>query len=358
MSDLILSTVNQTRERIASWLLHGPMQMMDGPHQGGIAGWLNEQGVVQYVYGEITGYYLHWLASYADRYGTTPLLKERAAAARNWLARQCADNEFLPTRVYLQPADDWRNKTLFCFDLAMILRGLAAAAATELCVVEQTLLDKLSRQMSYLIAPDGLLRAHYPMHNDLPKRWSTERGAFLAKAAQGIVAACDRFKLPAALRDSARATVAWLDEQSVDTIHYSNTHALLYYVEGIIAWPEITPNRNNRIQDILTALLGEYTAHAVLPEDFSKPGKIRADVHAQLLRAACCIKLADQQATLAKLAASLLNFVRNDGAVLFEQNARPVQLNVWCAIFCEQALACWVASATDNAKPLAPSSLV
>ena len=48
--------------RMRDWLLGGPAQIRFGAEAGGVAGTLNAAGQPDYVYGEITGYYLHWLA--------------------------------------------------------------------------------------------------------------------------------------------------------------------------------------------------------------------------------------------------------------------------------------------------------
>ena len=52
----------QAAARLRGWLLEGPAQLRTGEHAGGVAGSFDAQGRAGYVYGEITGYYLHWLA--------------------------------------------------------------------------------------------------------------------------------------------------------------------------------------------------------------------------------------------------------------------------------------------------------
>lgn len=52
--------------RVEGWLLHSGIQIEYGEQQGGIAGWLDENGQPDFVYLEIAGYYMTamaWLAS-------------------------------------------------------------------------------------------------------------------------------------------------------------------------------------------------------------------------------------------------------------------------------------------------------
>lgn len=111
-------------ERLRAWLLAGPAQLREGPHEGAVAGVIGAHGDPAYVCPEITGYFLQWLA-WRVQAGDDPWpLAARAAAAQAWLARWAA-SAAPPARVYLVPRADWRNAGLFQFDLAMVLRGIA-----------------------------------------------------------------------------------------------------------------------------------------------------------------------------------------------------------------------------------------
>src|SRR5438093_555477 len=115
--------------RIESWLLDSCIQIPDGPQRGGVAGWLDWLGKPAFVYPEITGYYLTWLAflkiaspDQLDR------IRSRAGAALGWLASWLESDRLPPTRIYLLPeTEDWRNRVTFSFDLAMLWRGVRAA---------------------------------------------------------------------------------------------------------------------------------------------------------------------------------------------------------------------------------------
>src|SRR5438552_10126214 len=128
--------------RIAHWLLTSPAQQSGGPHAGAVAGWIGTDGRADYVYPEITGYYLQWLAWMTRRHGWQPHYVARAEAALAWLTQWLA-NDRPPTRIYVErPREDWRNNALFTFDLAMVLRGIGAAAHAGLIAPPATVVDR------------------------------------------------------------------------------------------------------------------------------------------------------------------------------------------------------------------------
>ncbi len=113
---------------IEGWLLGSGAQLAGGAHQGGVAGWLDARGQAEFVYLEITGYYLTTLAWLAEG-GAGSVAVERGRAALDWLRDVTAGGELPPTRLYLSSApDDWRNRAAFSFDLAMAARGVGCFA--------------------------------------------------------------------------------------------------------------------------------------------------------------------------------------------------------------------------------------
>src|SRR5205085_9381516 len=148
---------------------------------GGVAGAIDGAGRPLYVYPEITGYYLQWLSWKVWRQTATPVITQRAVAAQRWLASWIMHPEPLQTRVYLRAHEaDWRNSALFCFDLAMVLRGVASATAIGIIEPEPVLIERLCAQLSRLIAADGQFMACVAHPGvSLPDRWSTRRGSFL-----------------------------------------------------------------------------------------------------------------------------------------------------------------------------------
>src|SRR6266496_747708 len=148
------------RANLARWLLSDAVQLSHGPERGGVAGSVDAEGGLEYLYPEITGYYLQWLAWQASRDGRIATLAARAAAAQAWLARWIVPDRVPHTRVYLRTGQaDWRNHASFCFDLAMALRGLSSAARLDLIEIDEALVLRLARELLRLVGDDGLFHA-------------------------------------------------------------------------------------------------------------------------------------------------------------------------------------------------------
>ena len=79
------SGAEHSRAALTSWLLGDHVQVTAGTHAGAAAGWLDREGHASYVYPEITGYYLQWLAWHAACHGVNDETRRRAAAAQRWL---------------------------------------------------------------------------------------------------------------------------------------------------------------------------------------------------------------------------------------------------------------------------------
>src|SRR5512142_3046463 len=121
-----LPFAERSDQPLAAWL-RNVAQCQEGPHAGAVAGCVSVSGTPSYVYPEIAGYYLTWLAWRASRFGHDSEDAERARGVQRWLAKWLAMPN-LPTRVHFDgKSGDWRNGAIFCVDLAMVLRGLAAA---------------------------------------------------------------------------------------------------------------------------------------------------------------------------------------------------------------------------------------
>ena len=245
-------------DTIAAWLLDGPAQLRDGPHAGAIAGTIAEAGVPAYVYPEIAGYYLQWLAWRARTSGGSAALAPRADAVQRWLAAWLAHDGPPPTRVHLAASgDDWRNGAVFFFDVAMVARGLGSAAGAGLVVPDPALIAGVSRLLASLIDADGLFaacRAH-DAGTTVPDRWSTRRGAFLAKAAAGVVTAARTLPgLTAPVTAAAHATFAAAIDWTLARPH-PEAHPRLYACEGLMALPE-----HPRFRDMLPAVGAQLAA--------------------------------------------------------------------------------------------------
>ena len=333
------------RARLAAWLLDGPAQLREGPHAGAVAGVVRGHGAA-YVYPEITGYYLQWLAGRARAGDAPAALAARAEGAHAWLSGW-AQSSCPQARVYLAPEDDWRNGALFLFDLAMVLRGLASAAAAGLVVPDRKLIERLDALLVGLIADDGALdacRAHAGA-GVLPRRWSTTRGAFLAKAAAGVLAAADLPGVSSTLLRAAQRTYELARRDALERPH-AEAHPRLYAIEGLLAHDPVASCGSRVLAAQVGRLADEARADGRIAESVHDAGQPRVDVHAQALRAGVLLRAhggpgAPDRATLVALADALAARVTPGGGLPFSLSSPRSEQNVWTAMFAEQALA-WI----------------
>jgi len=341
---------------LTRWLLRGPAQLADGPHAGAVLGSIAGHAGAMYAYPEITGYWLQWLAWRSRRAGNVATCAPHAAAAQRWLGVWLASGSPLPMRLHLNSdVDDWRNRTEFCFDLAMVLRGLGAAVAAGLLVPAPRVIGGVAAALERLIAADGMFNAcgAAAPGRTLPVRWSTQRGGFLAKAAAGVIAAGHLPGVSPTLVDAAEAT--W--RASLDAALYTphdELHPQLYAFEGILSRPQHPPTvaALPKIAAAVDALL-DLQRHggandATLPERRSAAATddqpARVDVLAQALRIACVVQQwlpawVPDRAALTRIRALLAARVRTDGSLPFALNEVVPVSNVWAAMFADQALA-------------------
>jgi hypothetical protein len=336
-------------ERIERWLIEGPAQQRIGMHMGAIAGWVDVDGRAEYVYPEIAGYYLQWLGWKAGRHGRQDTWVSRAQATQRWLAVWIETDAAPETRLYLAGSrSDWRNDFVFAFDFAMVLRGLATAHRLGLIAPDAALIQRLCYQLSRLIAPDNQLDAcrRHRIGGDAPERWSTRRGAFLAKAAAGIIAAGATLPgIPRDLVEAAELTFVTSVDELIVAPH-AETHPFLYAIEGFLSLSDrrdFAP-RLEPIAKRFQALMAEAASLGRVPEHRGGSGQARLDVVAQALRVGVLLEahLGAERADNKQresLTHALAQQVAASGALPFAVGALPVQHNVWTAMFAEQALA-------------------
>jgi len=351
------------QQRISGWLLGRHVQCADGS----VAGWVDAHGRAAYVYPEIGGYYLQWLAWWAAHGDDHAALARRARAAQQWLQAWIGGTGPPPTRLHAVPnVEDWRNRAVFAFDLAMVLRGLAAAAHMNLLVADPALLSKLNGTLETLIADDGKLDACRVHSTDatFPLRWSTQRGPFLAKAAAAIeIAARTLPGVSAALRAAAGATFDASVAAVTDTPH-AETHPQLYALEGFLAWPG-HPDFDARLPAMMAAfdrIVAATLAHGRVPESLRDPGMARLDIVAQMLRVGVLLGHHGRRTQLGSLApplvAALETAILPDGAMPFARHGDfALQRNAWVAMFATQALA-WRASRPTTLRRVAEAPAI
>jgi hypothetical protein len=322
---------------LRTWLFDGPAQLNSGPEAGAVAGTIEPNGTAAYVYGEITGYYLHWLAS-----GTTDFADatRKAESALSWVLRRYGGTRLPPTRIYLfDDAADWRNRTQFCFDLAMLVGGLAKAESRGLIMVPDMLWSRLAAALLHFTDGGHLIAlANSADCGPLPLRWSTTNGPFLAKAASRILLAPPRAAFPPQLRTAAQTTLDASAASAAAAI-VEMLHPTLYAIEGAICTTQVSSDVAARW---LNRVLAFDPGDGQLPEapDSAVP---RSDVIAQALRLAVWLRVqhatcAPGDATIESLVNALIARVRDDGSIAFRPDSDVPQINSWCAMFAEQAL--------------------
>ena len=322
-------------DRLRGWLLDGPAQLREGPDAGGVAGTFDASGAPHYVYGEITGYYLHWLA---DLEPTLEVCRA-ANAALVWATRVYSEGALPPTRIYLrEKPDDWRNRAQFFFDLAMLVGGLSRAARAELIDPPSALLVRVCSKLARFVRDGRIVAMRADDGADLPQRWSTQGGPFEAKAASRVLMAQEFVAVPGTLVEACEreieAVCAGAAQAPVEMLHPT-----LYAMEGALSSGD--PNSRSGLLRWLGRLLALENGRGELPE--SPEGESaesetvwRTDVIAQALRVGLALDYETE--TLDRLAKALAARVRPDGSIAFRPDAEPPQLNTWCAMFAEQAL--------------------
>ena len=326
----VLARLLQSRDRIGDWLRTAPIQATGTSDGGGIAGQLDTADRRTFVYGEVTGYWLSWSSVYAPD-------RVRMGAAVEFLRRQWSRARAAQTR--LGAPLDWRNRAAFSFDLAMMMRGLAAAAPIVGSTRCAGAAARLTPWLERLVDTDGSLRSHLVLaQGNVPTRWSTLPGAYQAKTAAALLCTPNGW-LPTRVLDAARLTLARYGRHAVD---HRNLHARFYAFEGLLLCGAHVPSA-----DVLDVAYGAFC----FPEEVGAPVCVnRSDVQAQALRLLCLLPDAPGH-TIDGIAANLLQFVRDDGSVAF--SAGDLGANVWCALFAHQALD-WRCSLRGDAAGHAP----
>ncbi|MFI6439235.1 hypothetical protein [Streptomyces sp. NPDC050759] len=341
----------EAARRIERWLLRSGVQIEEGAQCGAVAGWLDGKGQLEFVYLEITGYYLNamaWLASGAasSPQGAADAL-EHGRQALDWITRTSSERGVPPTRLYLSTGrSDWRNAGVFTFDLAMAARGVACFGdvdrhdagdawekpAVGLC----DMIESMSSGAAVLQSHDKVDGA------PLPDRWSTQPGPHHLKAAAGLLRIPDGV-LGTPLRRICHRTCEHWEAMLREAWPCRELHPLLYGIEGLLIGASATDDDGalEVVERLYTRLMGLQAVDGTLAETRAG-GIVRSDVLAQalriglLLRGHGYLRGDDWAGRLEGLTRALLGFVRADGGVLFSGDQDIA--NVWCAMFAHQAL--------------------
>jgi hypothetical protein len=357
---------------IERWLLTSGVQLAGGPHRGGVAGWLDAGGRPEFVYLEITGYYLTamaWLIGGGARASEgAAVARERGRAALEWLGTALADGAVPPTRLHLDAGrEDWRNAATFSFDLAMAARGAACLGAAVGTEAADPLVAAIAARVDEIRAGGAELVSHAPREGSgarLPDRWSTRPGPHHVKAAAALLG-LGPGALDPGLERACRATAARGAESLRTSWPCRELHPLLYGLEGLtMLGPDTSDDLLDLVEGAYERLLELQRPDGALPARALPEARgVRSDVLAQALRVGALLRAAGRLAgaawgeRLGGLTAALLRHVRPDGGVLFSVDQH--RANAWCAMFAQQALVLQL-SADCGARiaPLATELLV
>jgi hypothetical protein len=344
-------------EAIENWLLASEVQLASGPHKGGVAGWLTTSAQTPaFVYPEITGYFLTWLAfGHARQSNDHHNRAAKAHCALQWLCRQIQSQQKLPTRVHLlPPREDWRNQACFAFDWAMVIRGAAAARELLDCPEIDGLISSGLQFLKNCCTPDHELQPFTLTDQGgsvvLPERWSSRPGPYLLKVAAALRLACDD-SLEGVLEESCQRLISRWGSSPAPNPATRELHSLLYSVEGLLLLGVRQPGRCywKLAAERFEQLLESNLQNARWPPAHENSFEARSDVLGQALRIGSILMShgflrgdawKDQ---LSRVAMELQGFVSSDGAVVFDKRKeldRP-HWNAWSAMFASQAFYFW-----------------
>lgn len=332
--------------RVRNWLLNAPIQVENGDHCGGICGWLDKSDQMAFVYGEITGYYLVCLAYMEKISGRNPDINRKMKSAAGWICRlNCCPAPPLTRFHFKQKHPDWRNRFVFSFDLAMMLRGLSMAkpgCADEYKAGTSAIVNRLEQ----FIDKNGRLMPVIPINNAsaIPERWSTMTGAYQVKAAAAILTSQYAEKSKP-LINAALNTVDYYRKGNRLPNH---PHPYLYFLEGLLIYAGHC-NDSDAIKVVIqksAPILASRFERCAVRSGVNHPFAItRSDVIAQIVRVgSVLISLGFDTAhgierQVEKHHGDLAEFVGSDGAVYFSPKtaAHRRYRNTWSAMFAFQA---------------------
>lgn len=345
----LIERCDDTAARLRGWLLGGGVQCAHGVHAGGVFGAFDANGAARYVYPEITGYYLHWLADIAQAGHADTRTADAATAAAAWACRVLADGAVPATRAYVDgnDADDWRNRAVFFFDLAMLLRGLCAAQEAGLVASVRPAVARLVDELARFVEDGTIRAARTAPGTTLPPRWSTLGGPFEVKASSRVELAARHVPVPPALIAACRGLAQGFRE-NIATLQLDMLHPTLYFAEGMLV---AEPDCRAAIATLARRCLALADTDGNLPEaeDSDVP---RSDILAQTLR----VLLLSGDAggpEVEQVAQALCARVDAGGRLPFRVDVTAPQPNVWCAMFAEQALRWYARAHRGHALPAA-----
>jgi hypothetical protein len=343
--------IGSALQGLIRWLLSKPV-LRNAETGAGVVNWLTSDGQWDGLYPEICGYYLQFLAQAAPKgtCGDDTSFRSAAAAVAAWLDAVGGGAAEPPTLYQPDRAEpDWRNKCLFSFDLAIIVRGFAAAearwpgsipdGASERYATSLLRIVENGRLASHLLRPDV-------SSADIPMKWSTRKGVLHVKAAAAL-AGLSRHDMDVI----AHATIS--DEAALfareGEARMRELHPFLYFIEGwLTLWGQTGDlhalANARRAFGMVLGQIDPLSGEAP-PIANARDAVTRTDVLVQALRTGLVLEAAGQltdefgemwRPRRRALQAAVLERISPEGAIIFDRVGG--HRNAWASMFAWQAL--------------------
>jgi hypothetical protein len=362
----------QLAVRLEQWLISADVVLTAPRHvAGGVINYREADGMWDGVYPEICGYYLQFLAHASTGSSGTPH-REIAARVVRWLDAE--GGEGAPLTLYRRIEDlgavDWRNRCLFSFDLAIILRGLTMAEARWPGILPVGMVARYGGSAARIVERGRLASHHLRDGREdvaIPMKWSTTRDVHHVKSAAAL-ASLGQPSLDAIAQETARDEGALLEQQRQQRMR--ELHPFLYSIEGwLMFWAQTNDAQClHRAGASFAYLCSEFDRETadLPPSAGARQATVRADVLAQALRAGVILEAAAAldptaleiwHAMAPRLHRNLAGRLSPHGGVEFDMVRRD--RNSWASMFAWQAFAVWDQARARNFDPkVAAGSLI
>jgi hypothetical protein len=308
-------------------------------NSNGMVGWLlPNSDQWEFLYPEITGYYLSWLSCIStDAVGCSDMqimIERQQTRHVDWLRSIVTQDSIFATRYYKTKTSDWRNEAIYSFDIAMILKGLERSVGV---IGRSQALQAYRTIFERMINGNTLEACIAENAQSLPDKWSTRKDVHFLKTAASVYSWYPHISDEIIKGFTCTANTDLLSK---------DLHPLLYYFEGwLMLSKTVTPTALKPVTDLFCAC-AEAVASKGLYNSLEKPEYARADVVAQFARASCLFYAigAIRKEECVSIAKPLLKFLverflTEEGAVLFFDKSAAVNYeNSWCSMFAWQAL--------------------
>jgi hypothetical protein len=244
---------------------------------------------------------------------------------------------------------DWRNQCLFAFDLAIIVRGLAAAEARWPGLLPGGVRERYAKSILRIVE-NGRLASHLLRPGassvDIPVKWSTTTGVLHVKAAAAL-AGLGRHDMTAIVKATLRDEAALFAREGETRMR--ELHPFLYFVEGwLTLWGQTQDQfalaNAARAFGMVLGQIDPYSGETP-PLANTRDAVTRSDVLAQALRAGLILEatghLTDEAGEMWRprrqaLEGALLERISPEGGVIFD--CIGGHRNAWASMFGWQAL--------------------